>query len=195
MDVGQLVGESALASGAAPLRHVFLMTSGEVAGATRVDLAARLQDASEFDARFSRTEGVEVLERRETAGLRAWRLRLDHARRPTEALADLFDGDRTVLFEKHWDTKPDFVAPPPATPVKRRVAAGLLGREMLNRRVGGAPLAPYGGNVAPLFLDLAGALRDVSCWRLRVGDIRDTAGLIERCIAEEPSVVAETRHG
>jgi hypothetical protein len=54
---------------------------------------------------------------------------------------------------------------------------------MLNRRRGGRLLERYGGSVARLFFDLAGALREAACWRLRVGRSPDTAELVERLVA------------
>jgi hypothetical protein len=186
LDVGQIAGEEALVGDAVPLGHVFLLTPLAEAAVTRVRVAARARDAADYEARFRSAPGVEITGRREIGELRVWDLVLDHRHRPTEALAELFDGDRTVLFEKEWDAAPDFSAQPTAHPVRRREAAVLLGREMLNRRVGGALLARYAGSVAPLFLDLAGALRHASCWRVSVGGIRDTAGLIERLIVQAP---------
>ena len=184
LDVGQILGDSALAREPAPLRHVFLLVSGNSGSSetTLMELASRAQDAGELDDLFSRTDGVEIIERRTGSHLCSWRLRLHHDRRPTELLSELLDGERIVFFAKHWDTRPDFTSVPQATPVKRRDAAALLGRELLNRRRGGDLLARYGGSLPRLFIDLAAALRDAACWRLRVGDMHRTADLIEQLV-------------
>ena len=184
LDVGEILGDSALAREPAPLHHVFLLVSGDSASSetTLLELTSRSQDAGELDDLFSRTAGVEVVERQSGPHLCAWRLRLHHDRRPTEALAKVLDSERIVSFAKHWDIRPDFASAPEATPVKRREAAALLGRELLNRRSGGALLARYGGSLPRLFVDLAGALRDAACWRLRMGDMQRTADLIEQLV-------------
>ena len=84
-------------------------------------------------------------------------------------------------------------AVPKATPVKRLEAAELLGRELLNRRVGGDLLARYDGNLSLLFMDLAGALRDAACWRIRVGDMQKTADLIEQLVRTPADEKKKTR--
>jgi hypothetical protein len=133
-----------------------------------------------LDALFARTDGVEIMERRASEHLGWWRIRLDHERRPTESLSAVFDSDRIVLFDKQWDERPDFGVSPQATPVTRREAAEMLAREMLNRRTAGRFMARYGGSAARIFVDLAGALRDAKCWRIRVGGIGETADLVEQ---------------
>ena len=187
LDVGEHLGEDALARDPVPLRNVIVLSSdaehnGPHEEATRVGLAVARQHADELHARFASTAGVEIVEKRDEPHWTLWRLRLDPTQRPTEALSEVFDGERVVLFEKTWCGEPDFAAAPVATPIRRREAAALLGREMLNRRKKSALLKRYGGNVAELFLDLAGALREVACWRLRVGGVRETADLIETLV-------------
>ena len=71
-----------------------------------------------------------------------------------------------------------------AVPVARREAAERLAREVLNRRSGGRLLARYGGSLARVFVDLAGALGQARCWRIRVGGCAETADLVQRLIAE-----------
>ena len=78
-----------------------------------------------------------------------------------------------------WDELPDFQGQPSVVPVRRREAAEFLGREMLNRRNGGRLLARHGGSVTALFLHLAAALREASCWMVSVGGAGATADLIE----------------
>jgi hypothetical protein len=186
LDVGDVLGEAALAVEPAPLRRVLVLASGSAdapPATTRVDLAARAEDGEELDGLFRATPGAEVLERRDLGPLRAWRLRLHHDRRPTERLARVFESDQIVLFEKHWDVPPDFTGRPELRPLPRRVAAEVLAREMLNRRRSGRLLARYGGSVTRLFLDLAGTLSQADCFSLRVGDCAGTADLVERLVA------------
>jgi hypothetical protein len=182
--VGDVLGESALATDPAPLRRVIVLESGADAAptTTRVDLAARVEDGEELEGLFLSTPGAEILERRDHGPLRAWRLRLHHDRRPTERLAGVFESDRIVLFERVCDVQPDFKGQPRLRPIARRVAAEILGREMLNRRVGGRLLGRYGGSVTRLFLDLAGSLGRADCFSLRVGECARTADLVERLV-------------
>jgi hypothetical protein len=184
IDVGQTLGEAVLVDRPLPLRHVFLLTSGEDGRpvATVVELTARAEDSAELNALFESTPGVEILERRSGERSCTWRIRLDHETQPTRRLSELFDSDRILLFDKHWEAPPDFAATPEAKAVRRRDAAETLAREMLNRRSSGRLLASYGGSVTRIFFDLAGALRDARCWRVRVGGIRETADLIDRTI-------------
>ena len=58
---------------------------------------------------------------------------------------------------------------------------------MLNRRANGRLLARYGGSPAQLFVDLAGALRRVDCFSVRVGGYRETADLIEQIVGDSTS--------
>jgi hypothetical protein len=186
LDVGDVLGEPALATDPAPLRRVIVLESGSAEApptTTRVDLAAGVEEGEDLEGLFLSTPGVEILERRNHGPLRAWRLRLHHDRRPTERLAGVFESDRIVLFEKVWDVRPDFLDQPRLRPIPRRAAAEVLGREMLNRRVGGRLLGHYGGSVTRLFLDLAGSLGRADCFSLRVGDCARTADLVERLVA------------
>jgi len=180
LDVGETLNESALVSTPAPLSHVLLLVAGDASEArTEVELVVRVDDAPELQSLFEQTEGVEILDRRADETICSWRLALDHRRRPTEHLTHVFESDRVVLFEKRWDTRPDFNAPPEARPVGRREAAEMLAKEMLNRRGAGRLLARYDGSMARIFVDLAGALSGARCFKLRVGACRDTADLIQ----------------
>ena len=186
LDVGEVLGEQALVDRPVPLGHVFLLATGEGRRRTsEIDLAARLEDADELDGLFLATDGVEVLERHEGPSLRAWRLALDHGKTPTQALAEVLDGERVVLSSTRWERRPDFTSAAEALPVTRREAAERLAREVLNRRSGGRLLAGYGGSLARVFVDLAGALSRAHCWRVRVGGCAETADLIERLIADK----------
>jgi hypothetical protein len=187
LDVGDVLGEDRLAAEPVPLQHVLLLTADRQGSgpwpATWVQLASRTADAEELEAFFAATEGVEIIERLDRPHVRLWRLRLEHERRPTEALSRVLDSDRVLFAEKYWDKRPDFSGTPEAVPIRRREAAEFLGRELLNRRLGGRLLASYGGKLTPLFVDLAAALREAACWRIRVGGCRETADLIQRLVA------------
>jgi len=187
LDVGEVLGESALAGHPAPLRRVFLLVAGDQLSrpASEITLAVRADHAEETESLLDRTEGARITQRHATPTLCSWRVRLDHDRRPTEKLSSFLDGDRVVLFEKRWDDAPDFDRAPEAGAVRRREAAELLAREMLNRRRHGRLLARYGGHAAGILFDLAGALREAECWRIRVGGCRETADLIEAIVAGE----------
>jgi hypothetical protein len=186
VDVGRTLGEEAVATGPAPLRHVILLTSdldAVATPATSLVVGSRLEHASEIDTVFRDTPGVTMLRSDEAGELRRWWLELDPALRPTERLAPILDGDRVAFAEKQWGTRPTFDATPEVTPIRRREAAELLGRELLNRRSGGALLARFGGSVPRLFLEVAGALSEARCSRLQVGNYAATADLIRETVA------------
>ncbi|MCP3981344.1 MAG: hypothetical protein GY716_18760 [bacterium] len=181
VDVADVLGADALRADPCPLRHVFLLCPalGEPEPLpTLIDLGVRAEAAEELRREFDSVAGVETVDEQSLAGLVRWRLSVDSSRRPTEALSRLLVRDEVVYCEKHWARRPDFTSRPEAEPVKRRVAAEQLGRELLNRRDGGRLFERYGASIAALFLDLAAALRDASCWRVRVGRYEDTVNLI-----------------
>lgn len=182
VDVGDLLGEERLACGPAGLHHVVLLSDalriGEIPR-SEIRLAARAADAAELDAVFAATAGVEVAGRERRDGAGYWLLRLDPDLRPTRALSRVLESDRVLFVEKTWQARPDFAATPAIEPVSRREAAEALGRELLNRRGGGKLLERFGGSVAALFVDLAGALSQARCFRVRVGERAATAALLE----------------
>lgn len=182
VDVGELLGEDRLVRDPAPLRHIVLLSAsleGALHARTIIRLAARAAVAPEIDAVFAATEGVEIVAREQRDQACYWRLRVNpESGAPTGALAHVLESDRVLFVEKEEERRPDFSAAPAAQPVSRREAAELLGRELLNRRSGGRLLSRYEGSVAALFVDLAGALRDASCFRVRVGGRTATADLI-----------------
>jgi len=182
LDVGQVLGESRIVNEPLPLHGVVLLTARESSGSgspTRIVVAARSGDGDELQAFFADTTGIEILERAERPHLSLWSLKLEHEASPTEALSRVLDSEKVLFSEKIWDERPDFRGPPAVVPVRRREAAEFLGREMLNRRSGGRLLARHDGNVTSLFLHLAGALREASCWSVSVGGCGETADLIE----------------
>jgi hypothetical protein len=186
LDVGDVLGEENLAA-ESPLRHVVLLSApdGERTqwpNATLVDVVSRTDDAEAYDALFRATDGVEIVRRVEEPHVRAWRLKLDPHRRPTAALDEALSSERLIHVDKRWDLRPSFTAKPQATKIRRREAAEFLGRELLNRRVGGRLLERYSGRVPELFMDVAGSLRDAACWRVTVGNATRTADLIESLV-------------
>jgi hypothetical protein len=113
-----------------------------------------------------------------------WQLRLDHAKRPTTPLTQVLGGKEIVYLAKHWDGQPDFTRDPEAIRIKRREAAVLLGREILNRRGTSGILGRYRGDATAMFLDLAASLKQAECFRIEVGRFHETADLI-RSLANE----------
>lgn len=183
IDVGGLLGEERVVDHPLPLRHVILLTSGAAPqGATRVDLAARVEHADRIEERLGSIPGVEVQSSREFPEIRAWRLRLDPTRRPTRELSLLQDDTGVLFSQKSWGQQPDFTEKPHAERIRRFEAAEWLGREWLNRRGVGRLAQRYGGDGTALFLDLAAALRDARCWRVGVGHFGETADLIQRLV-------------
>jgi hypothetical protein len=186
LDVGEVFGENVVRREPAPLRHVLLLTAHDATGPrppfTLLDVSAPLDGADALVRRLDSTAGVEVVQRVDRAGSCYLRLRLDHDERPTAAVTAILDRPGVVTLDKRWELRPGFVAPPVATEVSRREAAEALGRELLNRRPGGRLLERYGGRLAALFLDLAGALRQAACHRISVGPCRETADLIEQLV-------------
>lgn len=185
-DVGDWLGEGRLARRPAPLAHVVLLAASlaapSVAPATTLRLASREADADGLDAVFAATPGVEVAQRHRERGLATWRLTVDPRCRPAGELSWVLESDRVLFVEKCWEDRPDFSEAPALSPVPRREAAELLGRELLNRRGGGRLLARHGGSVVSLFVALAGALRGADCYRLRVGARGATAELLDGLI-------------
>ena len=185
LDVGQVLGEDKVCTEPVPLQGVVLLTAGNhlaERAPTRIVVAARRRDSDELQSFFAETPGIEILEHAEQPNLTLWSLRLDHAESPTLALSQILDSEKVLFSEKVWDERPDFLDRPAVNPVRRREAAEYLGREMLNRRSGGRLLARHDGSVTTLFLRLAGALRDASCWSVSVGGYRETADLIETLV-------------
>lgn len=185
VDVGDVLGEGAVAQEPIALRHVIVLaadTAGSI-GATRLGVASLARHAEELHASFARTPGVEIVERHVHGQVAFFGLRLNSAQHPTERLAPLLESELVLFCEKRTDLRPGFSAPPEVKPLKRRETAELLGRELLNRRRGGRLLARYDGRLPALFLDLAGALNEAQCWRVSVGECPATADLIESIVA------------
>lgn len=190
LDVGEVFGEDTVEPDPLPLRSVFLLTSGPLdrplfASESWLLLGVRVESADELVGGLQRIEGIEIEEQRRTEALWYGRLRLRHDLLPTGPLCRLLESQAIVFMEKQWGDEPDFASTPEATPLRRRAVATHLLREMMNRRDAGRCLARFGGNPALLFMEVANALRDVSCWRVRVGKLEATADLVERLMAGE----------
>jgi len=183
IDVGQLLGEQRVVQQPLPLRHVILLSSGDAPQqATRVDLAARGEHADRIEQRLGAIAGVEVQSSREFPEIRAWRLRLDPKSRSSRELTELQDDEGVLFSQKSWEQQPDFSNEPTAERIRRFEAAEWLGREWLNRRGAGRLAQRYGGDGTALFLDLASALREARCWRVKVGRFDETADLIQQLV-------------
>lgn len=185
VDVGDVLGESALARAPGALRHVLVLTGEQEPAkpeSSRLELGCRADAAARIERRINAVRGVTVLRRSDRDDLTRWSLELRHEHRPGLEIARILDDDAVVFSEKIWDAKPDFSGSPEAAPLKRRRAAELLSRELLNRRGAGGLMARYQGDLLALLLDLGSALRDAGCWQLRPGPLDATADLIEELV-------------
>ncbi|ANM31177.1 hypothetical protein ABI59_18780 [Acidobacteria bacterium Mor1] len=187
IDAGRLFGDDKVLTESRPLRHVILLTAEDpgqdpAASGSSIDVIGRAEEAERLDAALQAIDGVDIEARADRQGIRHWKLRTRRDAWPTRELSRVLDDPDVLFSEKHWGGTPDFAAPAQMQPVKRREAAALLGREMLNRRPGGRLLERFGGNETRLFLELAQALRHAECWRLRVGNHIESADLIEKTI-------------
>ncbi len=179
IDAEDALGPGRVAGEPLPMGTVFLMEPGGDAPTTKVEFGAETRDAEALERRVRAIDGVRVVDTRDRGGVREWTVELDHRRQPTGPFADLMEDDAVLYSEKHWGRRPRFGAEPRLEPLSRLAAARLLGREILNRRPGGALLQRLGGDLTALFFELAGALAGVRCYRLHPGPLAETAERIE----------------
>jgi hypothetical protein len=188
VDIGKAFGPAALPDGPAPLRTVVVLGPAEAeTDVSFLHLAARAVDGPRLGAALRAIPGVVVEAEEETRGHRHWRLRVEHAQGPTEALGALVEDEAVLYSERTWPGTPDFSEPPSASELKRREAAVLLTRELLNRRRGSRFLEGRSGGIAGVVLDVAQALRPAQCWRVRVGRFGETVDLLERLTGRSAS--------
>ena len=184
VDVGAAFGAAAIASEPVPIRTVVVLSDPSASDdVSWMTLAARAADADRLGAALRAIPGVVVEEEERESPARAhrrWRLRIEHAAGPTEALGAVVEDEAVLYSERAWNAAPDFAASPAASPLKRREAAVLLTRELLNRRRGCKFLARRSDGVAGLVLEVAHALREADCWRVSVGRFEETVDLVER---------------
>ncbi|MDH3628287.1 MAG: hypothetical protein OEV00_02310 [Acidobacteriota bacterium] len=178
-DIGELLGEDTVVKQPVPLRTVVLLNDRNATDQPiSVDIGYYGRDALRFEKDLLGVDGIEITDSVVTATAGQWTLGLDHRRYPTAALNALLDRPQ-VRSEKRVTTRPSFAGDPRLTAIPRRVAADALCQEILNRRGSGALLKRYNGSLARLFLDVAGALRDVRCYQLEVGDFGQTVSTIQ----------------
>jgi len=192
IDPGLIRGEEAVARDPVPLRHVLLLTSTEVSPGelqawdrpTELNVTCDARHAERVESAFLGTPGVTIHSRSRPAGgsCSNWRLALDAKLYPAGALAPILEDPAMILVEKVWGAPPRFNSSPAMFPVPLRVAAAILGREVMNRRQGGELLKRYGEDTTLLFLDLAGALKGVRCHQVQVGRFDETLALIESLV-------------
>jgi hypothetical protein len=185
VDVGDAFGASALAAGPVPVRTVVVLApaGADPSAGGQVSwmlLGARADDATRLGAAVRAIPGVVIEEETENGEQRRWRLRVEHPQGPTEALGAVVEDDAVLYSERAWSGTPDFEAAPAAAPLKRREAAVLLTRELLNRRRGSRFLAGRPDGLTGLVLEVAHALRETQCWRVQVGRFVETADLVEQ---------------
>jgi len=181
VDIGTAFGPAALRTGPAPLRTVVILgPASPEAEVSWLRLAVRAPDGARLAAELRAIPGVVVENEDEIPGQRRWRLRVEHASNPTEALGALIEDEAVLYSERTWSGPPDFTALPSASEMKRRDAAVLLTRELLNRRRGSRFLQGREDGIAGIVLDVAQALRPARCWQVRVGRFGDTVDLLEQ---------------
>lgn len=181
VDIARAFGPAAVRTTPAPLRTVVVLGPGDAdADVSFLDLAARAEDGPRLGAALQAIPGLVVEGEEETRGQRRWRLRIEHAHGPTEALGALVEDEAVLYSERTWSGAPDFTESPAASELKRREAAVLLTRELLNRRRGSRFLEGRSGGIAGVVLDVAQALRPARCWQVRVGRFGETVDLVER---------------
>lgn len=188
VDVGQVLGDDLVAREPAPLGHVILLAGAGEAGApatTVLELTCLQERGPGIESEIAAIRGVEVVARHRGQRLWYWRLRLLHELYPTGRLSRILDDDAVIFSQKYWAAPPDFDTAPEALPAKRREAAELLTRELLNRRGGSRLLQRYSGGLMELLLDIGSSLGGANCWKVRPGKYRKTADLIQRIIEEK----------
>ncbi len=188
LDVESLLGPRAVVRTPLPLGTVVLLEAAPGAVLPERTCVRVLVRGAE---RVRLAEACEALAGVRLAGLGGWGeigelvLELDHAAQPTAALGALLDDPSVVLAERLSERLPTFDAPPAVRELPRSEAALVLARELLNRRTQARFLRErYAGRLAPLLLDLAGALADARCFALVPGPLAATADCIVRLAAE-----------
>ena len=181
VDIGKAFGPEALPDRPVPLRTVVVLGPAEAdADVSFLRLAARAEDGPRLGAALRGIPGVVVEDEEEIGEQRRWRVRVEHTLGPTEALGELVEDPAVLYSERSWSGPPDFTDAPSASELKRREAAVLLTRELLNRRRGSRFLEGRSGGIAGVVLDVAQALRPARCWQVRVGRFGETVDLLER---------------
>ena len=180
VDVGEVLGDSAIATTAAPLGHVVVLDAGDGERSCRsvVQMGIWPRGVTEAAAAFEALPGAHVLGRSDRADITVWRVELDHENLPTDRFSDLLERDFVAFSETRPRAAPDFSSEPRLIPVTRREVALLLCREMQNRRPRGRLMQHYKGDTTRLFLDVAASLASAHCFRLRVGNFESMAKLL-----------------
>ena len=117
-------------------------------------VATRAKDAPRIGDALAAIPGVVIEEELEGRGLRRWRLRVEHAQGPTEALGEVIEDEAVLWSERTWSGAPDFDQVPSVSALRHREAAVLLTRELLNRRRGSRFLVGRGEGVVGLVLEV-----------------------------------------
>ncbi len=190
IDPGLIRGEDAVACDPVPLRHVLLLTSAKTspeelqAWDRHMDLKITCDSrhAARVETAFLQTPGVTIVSRQTAGSCVVYRLSLDARLHPGRKLAPVLEDPAMILVEKVWGDPPRFDATPAAYTVPRRVAAAVLGREVVNRRLGGALMKRYKADTTLLYLDISGALKGVRCHQVQVGRFDETVALIDSLV-------------
>jgi hypothetical protein len=190
IDFGEALGEQAVVKDPRPLGSVVLAAADldRAVGAPppeRMTIGAPLTEADRLEGRLLPVPGVRVIGRVEGSDRVSWALDVDYGLGTAAALSEVLDDPAIRFIERDRGERPDFSRPPEARPIRRREAALLLGRELLNRRGGDRALAGRPGGLVGLIFDLAGGLASASCWLLRPGPLDQTVELIARLGSED----------
>jgi hypothetical protein len=102
-----------------------------------------------------------------------------------EAVCDRH-GALLLHFMKGDEPEADFDRPPVLVPLSRAETARELVRKFRAGPRSAVLQAVYGGDLGRMFLDLVELLRDVRCFRLQVGRLRETADAICETMGASP---------
>lgn len=185
IDPSAVTGAAASRTRSAPVRDLFLL-QGDPFPSPRLELSCAPGETERVSAAVSALAGVRVTGRIAAGPLETITIETDPGIATTESLSEVLLDPALIYTVKLWSRQPTWDGEVKCAPVVRRVAAQQLGRELLNRRPGGALLDRYRGDNVALVLDLAAALRSTRCWTIRPGTLGRTADTIEAIIGDNP---------
>lgn len=168
-----------------PAAHLFILSGNEGDAPTLEIVFDRAFDV-EFRRRLSALDGVRVVEESQEATLTRMTVETDPTKPTAQPLGELVTHPAVLYCSKRWSQREGYASPPSCQPLSRRHAAEAIGRELLNRRPGGALLRRFNDNPVEMLLELASTLRHTQCWSLQVGPLEATADIVEQKTAALP---------
>jgi hypothetical protein len=168
-----------------PVSHLFILTGNEGQAPTLEIVFDRAHDV-EFRQRLSSLDGVLIVQESQEKTLTRMTLETDPRKATAQPLGELSTHPAVLYCSKRWSQREDYASPPSCQPLTRRHAAEAIGRELLNRRPGGALLRRFNDNPVEMLLELASTLRHTQCWSLQVGPLEATANIVEQKAAAFP---------